>query len=42
MLTTLFHTAGAFHLILDSVTNGEVYNVIIRGGSEGALDGIGV
>jgi len=27
---------------LDTVTNGEVYNVIIRGGNEGGLDGIDV
>jgi rhamnogalacturonan hydrolase len=34
--------AAAFHLILDTVTNGEIYNVIIRGGDEGGLDGIDV
>lgn len=32
----------AFHLILDTVSNGEVYNVIIRGGNLGGLDGIDV
>jgi rhamnogalacturonan hydrolase len=30
----------AFHLIVDGCTNGEVYNVIIRGGNMGGLDGI--
>ncbi|TAQ90585.1 hypothetical protein B7494_g1119 [Chlorociboria aeruginascens] len=30
----------AFHLIVDGCTNGEVYNVIIRGANEGGLDGI--
>ena len=34
--------APAFHLILDSCSNGEVYNMIIRGGNEGGLDGIDV
>ncbi len=34
--------AGAFHLILDTVQNGEIYNVVIRGGNEGGLDGIDV
>ncbi|MCJ1324566.1 hypothetical protein MMC10_001228 [Thelotrema lepadinum] len=32
----------AFHLILDNSSNGEVYNLIIRGGNEGGLDGIDV
>ncbi|KUJ11439.1 pectin lyase-like protein [Mollisia scopiformis] len=32
----------AFHLILDTCTGGEVYNMIIRGGNEGGLDGIDV
>ncbi|TGO46326.1 hypothetical protein BCON_0331g00100 [Botryotinia convoluta] len=32
----------AFHLILDTVQNGQVYNLIIRGGNEGGLDGIDV
>lgn len=31
-----------FHLFLDTVSNGEVYNVIIRGGNKGGLDGIDV
>lgn len=30
----------AFHLIIDTCSNGEVYNLIIRGGNEGGLDGI--
>jgi len=30
----------AFHLIVDGCTNGEVYNVIIRGANKGGLDGI--
>ena len=34
--------APAFHLILDTVQSGEVYNMIIRGGNEGGLDGIDV
>lgn len=29
----------AFHLIVDTCTNGEVYNVIIRGANRGGLDG---
>lgn len=32
----------AFHLIFDTCSNGEVYNVIIRGGNLGGLDGIDV
>ncbi|KAF7948939.1 hypothetical protein EAE96_008118 [Botrytis aclada] len=32
----------AFHLILDTVQHGQVYNLIIRGGNEGGLDGIDV
>ncbi|CAK7227785.1 hypothetical protein SEUCBS140593_006693 [Sporothrix eucalyptigena] len=31
-----------FHLFMDTVTNGEVYNLIIRGGNKGGLDGIDV
>ena len=31
-LSPLCHLAPAFPLILDTVTNGEVYNIIIRGG----------
>ncbi|KAJ4396094.1 hypothetical protein N0V93_000311 [Gnomoniopsis smithogilvyi] len=34
--------AGAFHLSLDTCSNGEVYNMIIHGGNEGGLDGIDV
>ncbi|KAJ9151315.1 Rhamnogalacturonase A [Pleurostoma richardsiae] len=34
--------APQFHLFLDQCTNGEVYNMIIRGGNEGGLDGIDV
>ncbi|TDZ36682.1 putative rhamnogalacturonase B [Colletotrichum spinosum] len=30
----------AFHIILDSCSNGEVYNMIIRGGNQGGLDGL--
>ncbi|CRG89246.1 hypothetical protein PISL3812_06282 [Talaromyces islandicus] len=30
----------AFHLTLDTCNQGEVYNLIIRGGNEGGLDGI--
>ncbi|TVY36187.1 Rhamnogalacturonase A [Lachnellula occidentalis] len=32
----------AFHLTLDTCSDGEVYNTIIRGGNEGGLDGIDV
>ncbi|ETS76288.1 rhamnogalacturonase B [Pestalotiopsis fici W106-1] len=32
----------AFHLSLDTCTNGELYNMIIRGANEGGLDGIDV
>ncbi|ORY57786.1 RGase A [Pseudomassariella vexata] len=34
--------APAFHLGLDTCTNGEIYNMIIRGGDEGGLDGIDI
>ncbi|KUJ12472.1 Rhamnogalacturonase A [Mollisia scopiformis] len=34
--------AGAFHLVMDTCTNGEIYNMIIRGGNEGGLDGIDI
>ncbi|KAH8887671.1 rhamnogalacturonase [Thozetella sp. PMI_491] len=34
--------APQFHLILENCINGEVYNTVIRGGSEGGLDGIDV
>lgn len=32
----------AFHFTVDTCTNGEVYNMIVRGGSRGGLDGIDV
>ncbi|KAL1302987.1 hypothetical protein AAFC00_003303 [Neodothiora populina] len=32
----------AFHFSMDTCTNGEVYNMAIRGGNEGGLDGIDV
>ncbi|ESZ92426.1 rhamnogalacturonan hydrolase [Sclerotinia borealis F-4128] len=32
----------AFHFTLDTCTSGEIYNLIIRGGNEGGLDGIDV
>ncbi|KAF7627466.1 rhamnogalacturonase B [Aspergillus flavus] len=32
----------AFHMSLDTVSDGEVYNVVVRGGSSGGLDGIDV
>jgi rhamnogalacturonan hydrolase len=31
-----------FHLTIDTGTGGELYNMIIRGGNEGGLDGIDV
>lgn len=34
--------APQFHFVIDTCTNGEVYNMIIRGGNEGGLDGIDV
>ncbi|PQE30399.1 putative rhamnogalacturonase B protein [Rutstroemia sp. NJR-2017a WRK4] len=34
--------APAFHFSLDTCDSGEVYNMIIRGGNEGGLDGIDV
>jgi len=34
--------SGAFHLIIDRCTNGEIYNIIVRGGNRGGLDGIDV
>jgi hypothetical protein len=34
--------APAYHLTIDTCTNGEVYNMIIRGGNEGGLDGVDV
>lgn len=32
----------AFHLTIDSCNNGEIYNMAIRGGAHGGLDGISV
>lgn len=32
----------SFHFVMDTCTNGEVYNMAIRGGNEGGLDGIDV
>jgi rhamnogalacturonan hydrolase len=32
----------AFHFSIDTCSNGEVYNMIVRGGNEGGLDGIDV
>lgn len=32
----------AFHLTVDSCNNGEIYNMAIRGGAHGGLDGISV
>ncbi|KAF9886448.1 hypothetical protein FE257_011480 [Aspergillus nanangensis] len=34
--------APAFHFSLDTCSNGEVYNMVIRGGDSGGLDGIDV
>jgi len=34
--------APAFHFSMDTCTNGEVYNIAIRGGDHGGLDGIDV
>ncbi|KAM0155045.1 hypothetical protein ACHAQE_006947 [Botrytis cinerea] len=34
--------APQFHFSIDTCVNGEVYNMIIRGGNEGGLDGIDV
>jgi len=34
--------APAFHFSLDTCTNGELYNMVIRGGNEGGLDGIDI
>lgn len=34
--------APQFHLTFDGCTNGEAYNMVIRGGNEGGLDGIDV
>ncbi|EFX03038.1 rhamnogalacturonase a [Grosmannia clavigera kw1407] len=32
----------AFHMTIDTCTNGEVYNVVVRGGNKGGLDGIDI
>lgn len=32
----------AFHLSIDTCTNGEVYNLVVRGGNKGGLDGVDV
>lgn len=32
----------AFHFTMDTCSNGEVYNMIVRGGNEGGLDGIDI
>lgn len=37
-----FVDAPAFHISLDTSTNGELYNLAIRGGDHGGLDGIDV
>lgn len=37
-----WYIAPAFHFTMDTCTSGEVYNLIIRGGNEGGLDGIDV
>ncbi|KXS12639.1 glycoside hydrolase family 28 protein [Gonapodya prolifera JEL478] len=37
-----FFDSPAFHVILDNVSNGQVYNVLIRGHDEGGLDGLDV
>ncbi|KAG8628161.1 hypothetical protein KVT40_004034 [Elsinoe batatas] len=34
--------APAFHLSLDTTTNGELYNLAIRGGNMGGLDGVDI
>ncbi|PWY77078.1 RGase A [Aspergillus heteromorphus CBS 117.55] len=34
--------APAFHFVMDTCSNGEVYNMAIRGGDEGGLDGVDV
>ncbi|PNS21138.1 hypothetical protein CAC42_3476 [Sphaceloma murrayae] len=37
-----FVDSPAFHFVLDTNTNGEVYNLAIRGGNSGGLDGINI
>lgn len=34
--------APQYHLTLDTCTNGEVYNMVVRGGNEGGLDGFDI
>jgi len=34
--------APAFHLTIATSNNGELFNVIIRGGNKGGLDGVDV
>ncbi|PYI05672.1 rhamnogalacturonase rhgA [Aspergillus sclerotiicarbonarius CBS 121057] len=34
--------APAFHFVMDTCSNGEVYNMAIRGGNSGGLDGVDV
>ncbi|KAJ4342790.1 hypothetical protein N0V95_006884 [Ascochyta clinopodiicola] len=34
--------APAFHLFMDHCNNGEVYNLIVRGGDHGGLDGVDI
>ena len=34
--------APAFHLFMDGCNNGEVYNLIVRGGDHGGLDGVDI
>ncbi|KAE8445116.1 hypothetical protein EG329_013718 [Mollisiaceae sp. DMI_Dod_QoI] len=34
--------APAFHFVMDTCTNGEIYNMVVRGGNEGGLDGIDI
>jgi hypothetical protein len=35
-------TAPQYHLTLDTCTNGEIYNMVVRGGNEGGLDGFDI
>ena len=37
-----FADSPSFHFTMDTCTNGEVYNMVIRGANEGGLDGIDV
>jgi rhamnogalacturonan hydrolase len=34
--------APMFHFVMNTVTNGEAYNMVIRGGDWGGLDGVDV